>query len=118
MEALEWIVQVGLFQDAMSDGIKSHVHTVGEESVIVLHLVAIHSLRVVGAVETLIHAVCMNAPQIINALMDVAIVVVLRSNGGGDQPENNILCFELEDRYKSYYEIDSFLTQAYTYVNA
>jgi len=50
-----------------------------------------------------------DAPEIVDALVNVAVVVVLASDGGSDQPEKDILNFQLEHRYKM--KIDSLLEE-------
>lgn len=39
----------------------------------------------------------MDSPEVVDALVDVAVVVVLAGNSGSNQPEEHILSLQLED---------------------
>jgi hypothetical protein len=53
---------------------------------------------------TLVDAVLMDAPQVVDALVDVAIVVVLAGAGRGNEPEEHVLYLQLEDSYTSTFQ--------------
>ena len=52
MESLEGIVQIGLFDNTMCDRVESHVHTITNVVVEVLHLVVVDAVLSVSAVKT------------------------------------------------------------------
>jgi hypothetical protein len=54
----------------------------------------------VGAIETLVNTIHVNSPQVVNAFMNLTIKAVLAGNGWCEQPEEDILCLELENRYR------------------
>jgi hypothetical protein len=65
----------------------------------VLHLVIVDAGGLVGAVEALVNAVGMDPPDVIDALVNVAVVVILAGHGWGKQPEEHVLSLQLEDGY-------------------
>lgn len=67
---------------------------------VVLKLIVVDAMFLVGAIETLINAVHVNFPQVVNSLVNVAVEAVLAGNSGGEEPEEDILCLQLENCYR------------------
>lgn len=49
---------------------------------------------------TLVDSVDVDSPHVVNALMNVAIVIVLTCDCGGNEPEKHVLNLQLIDGYK------------------
>ena len=99
VEPLEGVIKVWLLNYTMYDGIESQLHTVVDLCVIILHLVVVDARLVVCAIETLVHAVHMDAPQVIDALVDLLVVSKFACKGWGQEPEQHVLQLQLEYSY-------------------
>ena len=84
VEALERIVEIGLLSYAVDYGIKAHVNSIIDLSSVVLQLIVVHSMLLVGTIEALVDAVHMDSPEVVNALMNLAVIGVLAGDGGSN----------------------------------
>mmetsp|Transcript_43570 Transcript_43570/g.57700 ORF Transcript_43570/g.57700 Transcript_43570/m.57700 type:complete len:253 (-) Transcript_43570:202-960(-) len=98
MEASEGVVEHGLVTLASNDGVKGQMHTVVDLEGTILDVLVFHVQveGVLGATETLLLAVLMDAPQHIDALIDRLLVAVSAEEGRSHSPESNIMQLELE----------------------
>ncbi len=78
------------------------MHTVVNLLRVVLHLVVVDTVGLVSASQTLVLTRHVRLPHLVDALVDVAVVVLLGRIGWGQQPEKNIVSFELEDGYSNH----------------
>lgn len=97
VEALERIVEIGLLSEPLDDGIKAHVNSIIYLSRVVLQLIVVHPMLLVSAIEALIDTVHMNSPEVVNALVNLAVIRVLAGDGRSNEPEEHILCLKLKD---------------------
>lgn len=81
----------------MDDRVETHVNTVVNLLSVVLHLVVVDTVGLVSAAQTLVLTRHVHLPHLINSLVDVAVVVLLGRISRGQQPEKNIVSFQLED---------------------
>ena len=100
VKSLERVVQVRLLYDAVSDRIESHVDTVVDLVIVVLHLVIIDAVLFESSVQSLVNSVHVHSPHVINSLVDVAIVEIFAGYSWGKEPEKYILGFQLKHGYK------------------
>jgi len=112
VEALERIVEVGLLSETMDDGIKTHVHSIVDLSRVVLQLIVIYSVLLVSAIEALVDAVHMDSPEVVNALVNLAVIRVLAGDCGSNQPEEHILSLKLKDGYTEF-KVSTVSTQRF-----
>jgi hypothetical protein len=78
------------------------VHTVVNLRVIVLHLIVVDAMLLVGAVKTLIYTVHVDSPQVVNTLVDLAVVAISAGDCGSNQPEEHVLGLQFEDGYTQF----------------
>ena len=102
VEPLERIVEVGRLSDAVDDRVETHVHTVVNLLRVVLHLVVVDTVALVSTSQTLVLTRHVHLPHLVNSLVDVAVVVLLSRISRRQQPEKNIVSFELEDGYSNH----------------
>jgi hypothetical protein len=102
VEALERIIEIGLLSEPLDDGIKAHVNSIIDLSSVVLQLIVVHSMLLVCAIEALIDAVHMNSPEVVNSLVNLAVIGVLAGDGRSNEPEEHILCLKLKDGYTKF----------------
>lgn len=100
MESLEWVIKIRLLSETVNNGVKTHVNSVVDLSCVVLQLIVVDAMILESAIKTLINAVHVNFPQVVNALVNVAVEAVLAGNGGGEEPEEDVLCLQLEYGYR------------------
>jgi len=112
VEALERIVEVGLLSETVDDGIKAHVHSIIDLSRVVLQLIVVHSVLLVSAIEALVDAVHMDSPEVVNALVNLAVIGVLAGDCGSNQPEEHILSLKLKDGYTEF-KVSTVSTQRF-----
>ncbi len=102
VEPLERVVEIGRLRDSVDDRVETHVHTVVNLLRVVLHLVVVDTVGLVSASQTLVLTRHVRLPHLVDALVDVAVVVLLGRIGWGKQPEKNIVSFQLEDGYSNH----------------
>ena len=112
VEALERIVEIGLLSETLDDGIKAHVNSIIDLSRVVLQLIVVHSMLLVSAIEALIDTVHVDSPEVVNALVNLAVIGVLACDGGGNEPEEHILCLKLKDGYTKF-KVSTLSTQRF-----
>ena len=71
----------------MDDRVETHVHTVVNLLRVVLHLVVVDTVGLVCASQTLVLTRHVRLPHLVDALVDVAVVVLLGRISWGKQPE-------------------------------
>ena len=81
-------------------------------SSVVLQLIVVHSMLLVRAIEALINTVHMDSPEVVNALVNLAVIGVLAGDGGSDEPEEHILCLKLKDGYTKF-KVSTVSTQRF-----
>lgn len=100
MESLERIVEHGGVHGSIDDGIHAQMKTIEGAEGTVSHMLVLSVLvrSCLGAAETLLGAVLVNAPEVVDAIIDRLLVAVLAEQARGCGKECNVLKLQLENR--------------------
>jgi len=88
------------------------MHSIIDLSREVLQLIVIYSVLLVSAIEALVDAVHMDSPEVVNALVNLAVIRVLAGDCGSNQPEEHILSLKLKDGYTEF-KVSTVSTQRF-----
>lgn len=99
VETRERVVEDGLSAGSVNEGLDTDVESIVYlvVSILVMLVFGVDTRAAIGTSHSFIFTVSVDAPEVVNTVMDGLGVTEFGDEGWNESKENNILCFELEN---------------------
>ena len=96
MESHEWVVKVCSLVNSMDETVEVDVETIVELKIFVLVVINVVTGLLASTTKSFLFPILVDAPEIVNSLVDSLIVAISSKQSGCNRPESHILYAQLE----------------------